>query len=158
MHGLRPGRRLWSAALYDGGVTVAILLILTGWVIYLSQRPHPPPARVTVVERSVPPGPPHVPPGHAKRPARIRVLTLTPAVATRYEVRYREGVLVVEVAPQATVGLRRLDIVVAVNGRRVRHEEDLRRWLRHYRHDGRVEVVVVREGRLVPVRVAVEDF
>lgn len=150
---------LVGGALYNGGATaVAIMLILAGLIVYLSNRSPSPSARVTVVERHVPPGHGGIPPGQLRRLARVRVITLTPAVATRYQVRYREGVLIVEVPPGHPVALRRLDIVVAVNGHPVRTEEDLDHWLSRYEDEGTVEMVVVRSGKLIPVRVALEDL
>ena len=155
------GRRLFGlfgGALYDASAVVAVMLILAGLIVYLSNRSPSSPGRVTVVERHVPPGHKRMPPGQARRLARVRVITLTPAVATRYQVAYREGVLVIELGPGAPVALRRLDIVVAVNGHPVRTEQDLDRWLERYEDEESVELIVVRAGKLFPVRVPLEDL
>ena len=151
-------RGLFGSALYEASTVVAVMLILAGLIVYLSNRAPSPPARVTVEERHVPPGHRRIPPGQLRRLARVRVITLTPAVATRYQVRYREGALIVEVPSDRPVGLRRLDIVVAVNGHPVRKEEDLEELLDRYEDEREVELIVVRSGKLVPVRVALEDL
>lgn len=106
-----------------------------------------------------------------KLSARIRIVTMTPAVATRHKVRYRPGVLVVEVqmrtagsgsgpapAGELAVGLREADVIIGVNGHPVASEADLAAHLARYAGAPWVEVVVVRSGRMVPVLVSPEAF
>lgn len=142
------------------GVAVLLLVLVAGLVGYLIGTQSPERERRAVAVEVRPPGLRRLPPGQVKRMRIIRVVTLTPAVATRYGVAYREGVLVTEVAADEgeLPPLRRLDVVVAVNGRTVKTEADLAAHLHRYRSAGWVEVVVVRSGALMPVRVPVEAF
>lgn len=102
------------------------------------------------------------PTGTVQKVASVRVVTMTPAVATRYDVRYREGVLVTAVTPSdgsgTTLLLRRLDLILTVNGDPVTDDRQLRDRLDTYRSSQWVELIVLREGRLIPVRVPVEAF
>ncbi|MBE3599657.1 MAG: hypothetical protein IMX02_13030 [Limnochordaceae bacterium] len=93
----------------------------------------------------------------------MKVTTMTPATATRYGVRYREGVLVIDVsaahAPRGTtLLLRRLDLILTVNGHTVTNELQLRQRLAAYRGSDWVELIVLRSGRLIPVPVPVDAF
>lgn len=61
------------------------------------------------------------------------------------------GVLVTEVAEEATLGLRAGDVLVALDGREVEGAEEARRVLRSYDEDEEVRLRVIREGREMEV-------
>lgn len=163
--GKAGGRRGMPVALYDGGAVLVAILVAIGFAIValgLAQALPEADRRVVVVERPVPPGHRHIPPGQLKKAVRVvRVVTFTPALATRYGVRYRQGVVVIElkvVEASPPVGLVERDVIIGVNGHPVRDEREFAKLLRRYEKDGWVEVVVLRSGRLVPVRVDVDAF
>ncbi|MGD2069607.1 MAG: PDZ domain-containing protein [Gemmatimonadota bacterium] len=62
------------------------------------------------------------------------------------------GVLVVQVAENATLGLRAGDVIRAIGGRDVEDVADVRRILSSYEGDENVEVTIVRRGETMAVR------
>lgn len=156
-------RRVVPPALYDGAAALVAFLIVIGFAIValgLAHAPAEPGRRVVVVVE--PPGYRPIPPGQLKKAVRVvRVVTFTPALATRYGLRYRQGVVVMEVKVVETsppLGLMVRDVIIGVNGRPVRDDREFVRLLRQFEKEGWVEVMVLRSGRLVPVRIAVDAF
>ncbi|HEY8426440.1 MAG TPA: PDZ domain-containing protein [Limnochordales bacterium] len=159
-------RRRGQIVLYDGGVLVLLLLVaLVGLVGWGLQR------RETAPERSVvivtpdprPPGLARIPPGQLKKRSYVRVVTMTPSVASRHKVRYHQGVLVTEIvvagdSPGVTVLLQPLDIIVAVEGDPVTNDAQLRARLARHRGDAWVKLTVVRADRVVTLMAPVEVF
>jgi len=133
-----------TVRLYDAGV--AVFLILVGLAMLLANRPAPQPQRV-VVERKV------VPPGHRKGRVRVRVVTLTPALAVQHRVQYRAGLLVLEVSESQLVPLRPGDVVVAVQGEAVKEPKELRRLLRRHQNREEVTVELVRDEETLWLRI-----
>lgn len=174
--GLRRPARVGPlfGALYDGAAVViaAFLLIGAALVAFAISGSGPSGSGPAAIVRPLPPGHGGVPPGLLKKPGRwVRVVTLTPALATRHKVRYREGVLVIEVRVEAAGGaagpggagdvvasLQERDVIIGVNGRPVANEADLAALLARHRDEEWVEVMVVRAGRMVPVRVSPDAF
>src|SRR2546421_331953 len=86
---------------------------------------------------------------------------VTDELASSFGVREREGVLVADVmkgGPAETAGLRAGDIVVEVNGVRVREVPDLQRRVAGLAPGERVRIVVVRSGARRPATVTIGEM
>ncbi len=96
------------------------------------------------------------------RRGRIGLTTqeLTPDLAKALGLAANQGAIVVEVAPNspaAKVGLRRGDVVLALNGRNVRGSADLRNQIGLTPVGETVEFKVVRDGKTLTFRATVES-
>ncbi|MCW5624883.1 MAG: DegQ family serine endoprotease [Burkholderiales bacterium] len=83
----------------------------------------------------------------------------TPDVANAFGVKANEGAVIVEIvndAPADKAGLRRGDVVMAVNGRPVRGSGDLRNQLGLVPVGDSVELKVLREGKPLTMKVTIE--
>ncbi len=162
----RRGRGGGQVVLYDGAVLMLLLMVaMVGLVAYGLQRRETAAERPVVVVTPDPrsPGLARIPPGHLKKRSYVRVVTMTPSVASRYKLRYHQGALVTEIevaddSPGVTVLLQPLDIIVAVEGEPVTNDAQLRARLARHRGDAWVKLTVVRADRMVTLMVPVEVF
>jgi serine protease Do/serine protease DegQ len=84
---------------------------------------------------------------------------VTPEMARALDVKPNEGAVIVDVvkdAPAEKAGLRRTDIVMAVNGRPVRGSGDLRNQLGLVPVGDSVDLKVLRDGKPLVLRVTIE--
>ena len=91
----------------------------------------------------------------------VVIQDLTDELASSFGVREREGVLVADVmkgGPAETAGLRAGDVVVEVNGVRVREVPDLQRRVAGLAPGERVRIVVVRDGARQPATVTIGEM
>src|SRR5213080_2928794 len=91
----------------------------------------------------------------------VAIQDITDELASSFGVREREGVLVADVmkcGPAETAGLRAGDIVVEVNGVRVREVPDLQRRVAGLAPGERVRIVVVRDGARQPATVTIGEM
>lgn len=80
----------------------------------------------------------------------VEFVDLNPELASYFDAP-ATGVLVTEVAEEATLGLRAGDVLLALDGREVESADHARRILRSYDEDEEVRLRVVREGREMEV-------
>jgi Do/DeqQ family serine protease len=91
----------------------------------------------------------------------VAIQDITDELASSFGVREREGVLVADVmkgGPAETAGLRAGDVVVEVNGVRVREVPDLQRRVAGLAPGERVRIVVVRDGARQPATVTIGEM
>jgi Do/DeqQ family serine protease len=91
----------------------------------------------------------------------VAIQDITDELASSFGVREREGVLVADVmkgGPADAAGLRAGDVVVEVNGVRVREVPDLQRRVAGLAPGERVRVVVVRDGVRHPATVTIGEM
>src|SRR5213594_3529290 len=91
----------------------------------------------------------------------VVIQDVTDELASSFGVREREGVLVADVmkgGPAETAGLRAGDVVVEVNGVRVREVPDLQRRVAGLAPGERVRIVVVRDGARQPATVTIGEM
>jgi serine protease Do/serine protease DegQ len=85
---------------------------------------------------------------------------LTPDLAAALGLNFKEGVVIVEVAPGGPAqraGLRRGDVVTQVNGHKVRSSADLRNQVGLLAPGEPVELRVVRDGQTLTIRARIES-
>lgn len=82
--------------------------------------------------------------------AQVQLTAMNPDLGRYFGV--EEGVLVTDVAPESTLGLRAGDVLLSIGDREVRDPAHARGILASYRHDEEVEMRVVRERRTITVR------
>ncbi len=93
----------------------------------------------------------------------LSVRAVTPTVAKNLGLTGREGALVSDVrtaGPAAIAGVRKGDVIVEFNGRRIRGMRDLPKWVASMRPGARARLKLVRNGRKLEVAVflrATED-
>lgn len=80
----------------------------------------------------------------------VEFVDLNPELASYFDAP-ETGVLVTEVAEEATLGLRAGDVLLALDGREVESADQARRILRSYDEDEEVRLRVIREGREMEV-------
>lgn len=86
----------------------------------------------------------------------VRMQAVAPEVAEQYGVSEVRGAFVIEVlpdSPAAEAGLQREDIIIAVNGRPVRSQEDVRVAIAQIRPGSKVDLRVVRNREEITVSV-----
>jgi Do/DeqQ family serine protease len=91
----------------------------------------------------------------------VVIQDVTDELASSFGVREREGVLVADVmkgGPAEAAGLRPGDVVVELNGTRIREVPDLQRRVAGVAPGETVRVVVVRDGARQPVRVRMGEM
>jgi len=91
----------------------------------------------------------------------VAIQDITDELASSFGVREREGVLVADVmkgGPAETAGLRAGDVVVEVNGVRVREVPDLQRRVAGLAPGERVRIVVMRDGARQPATVTMGEM
>src|SRR5881409_4160488 len=91
----------------------------------------------------------------------VVIQDVTDELASSFGVKEREGVLVADVmkgGPAETAGLRAGDIVVEVDGTRIREVPDLQRRIAGVAPGQKVRLVVVRDGARQPVTVAIGEM
>jgi Do/DeqQ family serine protease len=91
----------------------------------------------------------------------VVIQDVTDELASSFGVREREGVLVADVmkgGPAEAAGLRPGDVVVELNGMRIREVPDLQRRVAGVAPGDKVRVVVVRDGAPQPVTVTVGEM
>ena len=91
----------------------------------------------------------------------VAIQDITDELASSFGVREGEGVLVADVmkgGPAETAGLRAGDVVVEVNGVRVREVPDLQRRVAGLAPGERVRIVVVRDGARQPATVTIGEM
>jgi len=91
----------------------------------------------------------------------VVIQDVTDELASAFGVRERDGVLVADVmkgGPAETAGLRAGDIVVELNGMRIREVPDLQRRVAGVAPGERVRVVVLRDGARQPVTVTIAEM
>jgi Do/DeqQ family serine protease len=91
----------------------------------------------------------------------VAIQDITDELASSFGVREREGVIVADVmkgSPAEAAGLRAGDVVVEVNGVRIREVPDLQRRVAGLAPGERVRVVVVRDGARQPATVTVGEM
>src|SRR5262249_43895727 len=91
----------------------------------------------------------------------VVIQDVTDELASSFGVRERDGVLVADVmkgGPAETAGLRAGDIVVELNGTRIREVPDLQRRVAGVGAGERVRVVVVRDGVRQPITVTIAEM
>ena len=91
----------------------------------------------------------------------VVIQDVTDELASAFGVRERDGVLVADVTkggPAETAGLRAGDIVVELNGTRIREVPDLQRRVAGVAPGERVRVVVLRDGARQPVTVMIAEM
>ncbi|HEY3100559.1 MAG TPA: Do family serine endopeptidase [Methylomirabilota bacterium] len=91
----------------------------------------------------------------------VAIQDITDELASSFGVREREGVLVADVikgGPAEAAGLRAGDVVVEVNGARVREVPDLQRRVAGLAPGERVRIVVVRDGARQPATVTIGEM
>jgi Do/DeqQ family serine protease len=91
----------------------------------------------------------------------VVIQDVTDELASSFGVRERDGVLVADVmkgGPAETAGLRAGDIVVELNGARIREVPDLQRRVAGVAPGERVRVVVLRDGARRPVTVTIAEM
>lgn len=80
----------------------------------------------------------------------VEFVELNPDLAEYFEAA-DGGVLVTEVSPESTLGLRAGDVLVAVDGREVRDPGHVRRILSSYQGDEEVRLRILRKGQEMEV-------
>ena len=91
----------------------------------------------------------------------VVIQDVTDELASSFGVKEREGVLVADVmkgGPAETAGLRAGDVVVELDGTRIREVPDLQRRIAGVAPGQKVRLVVVRDGARQPVTVAIGEM
>ncbi|MGB9832864.1 MAG: S1C family serine protease [Caldisericum exile] len=82
----------------------------------------------------------------------IQVTTMTQEIANSYNIAYNEGAFVVDVvvgSPAYMGGIRKYDVITAVNGKAIKTADDLISTIRNYSPSDRVTITVLRNGKMM---------
>ena len=102
----------------------------------------------TIDLRAVEPG------GRTAREAGVTVQDVTPELATHFELSPGEGVIVADIENGSVGGLRRGDVILAIDGETVRSARDFRRRMRERYSALPAQLSVLRDGDRFPVEMA----
>ncbi|MGC9099698.1 MAG: S1C family serine protease [Caldisericum sp.] len=86
----------------------------------------------------------------------IQVTTMTQEIANSYNIAYTEGAFVVDVvvgSPAYMGGIRKYDVITAVNGKAIKTADDLISTIRNYSPNDRVTITVSRNGKMMDLQV-----
>lgn len=81
----------------------------------------------------------------------VKVTTMTQELANAYNIKYTEGAFVADVvvgSPAYIAGIRKYDIITAVNDKAIKTSDDLISTIRNYSPNDKVNITVSRNGKI----------
>jgi serine protease Do len=82
----------------------------------------------------------------------VKVTTMTQKLANAYNIKYTEGAFVADVvvgSPAYIAGIRKYDIITAVNDKAIKTSDDLISTIRNYSPNDKVNITVSRNGKIM---------
>ena len=82
----------------------------------------------------------------------VKVTTMTQELANAYNIKYTEGAFVADVvvgSPAYIAGIRKYDIITAVNDKAIKTSDDLISTIRNYSPNDKVNITVSRNGKIM---------
>jgi len=82
----------------------------------------------------------------------VKVTTMTQELANAYNIKYTEGAFVADVvvgSPAYIAGIRKYDIITAVNDKAIKTSDDLISTIRNYMPNDKVNITVSRNGKIM---------
>lgn len=82
----------------------------------------------------------------------VKVTTMTQELANAYNIKYTEGAFVADVvvgSPAYIAGIRKYDIITAVNDKAIKTSDDLISTIRNYSPNDKVNIAVSRNGKIM---------
>jgi len=82
----------------------------------------------------------------------VKVTTMTQELANAYNIKYTEGAFVADVvagSPAYSAGIRKYDIITAVNDKTIKTSDDLISTIRNYSPNDKVNITVSRNGKIM---------
>lgn len=92
-----------------------------------------------------------------EREAGLTLQDVTPELAAHFDLAPGQGVIIADVAAGAARGLRRGDVILAIDGEAVGSVQDFRRRLQQRRSSLPIQLSVLRDGERFPVELAVSS-